>query len=1066
MRKEQKSVSLKSTLRQPVRTLALLLVIGLASFAFISRMTEYLVIERETRRLSGYYRAIGSMEATDPNMDAESVLPGWREIITQSPYLDFENIPWECSGVLDGVYNADVDGFSSDNYTRVRNNIIIEWKNSMEKQGYIVSGTYDFDEMRATPAKGLFISDLMLYGELVDKHHITMPGQPDLEEYQFDFKVDSIASGYPGVVEEGSVLRLQYFVYLYGDVAEEFQSLELGGRYLVRAYYDPTTPLYSASGYNLRPLNEAGLLFFSVEAGETADFTDSALDKLAQILEITEQNRRSMAVLATSDASALPHFQQIQRSYYLAEGRWLDNEDDLAGRRVCMIHSNFAQLRGLAVGDSLTLTLRKLKDAPWAQYITPGADWEDWRDYDVYTETFEIVGICGAVEVKPGDDPVFSSSDILIPTSCMPAAFRTADEVNWWGYSFVLDSLENMEAFQEEAGSALGRLGLRLVFEENGWENFLASSGPMGKAAALNAEVFSGVLLAVLLLSSMMYIRQRRREFALLRTLGVGRGTAVRDTLLPMAFISAAGALAGGLPSWRYALHKAQETLAALSTPEGEAAVATLSPAWMWALCGGVFLLAMLFTAAGMLVLAHRPPLELLQGRAKRAKLVSNESVDGSGIAPAPNTGQAMVPPSAAPVPQRTGRAPGSGASLRFSMKHALRVPLKSLLAMSVALGFLLALGWMRGSIERNATEIDTLYRTTQIRAEIVKRSFNAKIEGSGYIKKQVVDALLDSGFVKSSRLEAGVLGTRRFFSKEYGYESQYTAGGNFKMYAIEQPAAYFADAGATLHVEYAEGWDEAMFAREYEPTDIFPAVFPEEMMSAFGLELGGRLGLGTDNRMRIFQIVGKYTGEVIMGPFERETPVLMPLSAMEHFLKDSLRYALAQFELDPAKNRELADFREPMSEIVSAPDAGLTEMRLVVWDEELMEVVTPIEKTQSLMEVLYPVAVAVSLLIALGLSLLMALQIPREAALLRALGCTKARVRAMFTVQQGLLCLPGLLLGFLGLLLLQGDAARAFSADSLLCALLYLLGTLVGAFIGAVAVTRRKPMELLQVKE
>ena len=71
----------KSTLRQPVRTLLLLLLIGFVSFAFISRAVEYLVVSRETDRLAGYYRAIGSLEPEDP--DAWDVTEGASPLLYQ-----------------------------------------------------------------------------------------------------------------------------------------------------------------------------------------------------------------------------------------------------------------------------------------------------------------------------------------------------------------------------------------------------------------------------------------------------------------------------------------------------------------------------------------------------------------------------------------------------------------------------------------------------------------------------------------------------------------------------------------------------------------------------------------------------------------------------------------------------------------------------------------------------------------------------------------------------------------------------------------------------------------------
>ncbi len=46
----------------------------------------------------------------------------------------------------------------------------------------------------------------------------------------------------------------------------------------------------------------------------------------------------------------------------------------------------------------------------------------------------------------------------------------------------------------------------------------------------------------------------------------------------------------------------------------------------------------------------------------------------------------------------------------------------KSALAMALALGFVVALGWMDLTAERSQAEADRLYETTVVEAEIVKK--------------------------------------------------------------------------------------------------------------------------------------------------------------------------------------------------------------------------------------------------------------------------------------------------------------------------------------------------------
>lgn len=55
-------------------------------------------------------------------------------------------------------------------------------------------------------------------------------------------------------------------------------------------------------------------------------------------------------------------------------------------------------------------------------------------------------------------------------------------------------------------------------------------------------------------------------------------------------------------------------------------------------------------------------------------------------------------------------------------------------------------------------------------------------------------------------------------------------------------------------------------------------------------------------------------------------------------------------------KNRELSARREELKELVAQPNAGALDLTLVLWDEELTQVVGPLEQNVRLMSVLYPV--------------------------------------------------------------------------------------------------------------
>lgn len=162
----------------------------------------------------------------------------------------------------------------------------------------------------------------------------------------------------------------------------------------------------------------------------------------------------------------------------------------------------------------------------------------------------------------------------------------------------------------------------------------------------------------------------------------------------------------------------------------------------------------------------------------------------------------------------------------------------------------------------------------------------------------------------------------------------------------------------------------------------------------------------------------------------------------------------------------KLAETEAELTALAGRPNAGLLDLRFVFWDEELKQVVTPMEKNLRLMAVLYPAAIALSALIAAGLAALLLAQSAREAAILRALGARKRAVRAAFVFERIAVTLAGLALGLAALALLRGSAGASLSGDSLLCAGAYLAGTLLGAALAAIPAANRPPLSLLQVRE
>lgn len=237
-------------------------------------------------------------------------------------------------------------------------------------------------------------------------------------------------------------------------------------------------------------------------------------------------------------------------------------------------------------------------------------------------------------------------------------------------------------------------------------------------------------------------------------------------------------------------------------------------------------------------------------------------------------------------------------------------------------------------------------------------------------------------------------------------------------------------------------------------------------------------MGVACKGRFHMCEIAGYYEGEVAgeyhNGPevhvyYDESAPILMPTSALRSMVKNML-YSKAVFTVDPAKNRELDAFRAVVDELANTPRIGGVPVRTILRDEELRLAIEPIENSIRLMEVLYPVALVLSLLAAAGVSVLFVMLSAKEAAILRVQGTSRPRTVVMLLLQQFLPSILGLAAGLAGILISVSGARPPLLPDiapsAALCAGLYLLSAIAGAVSAAILVTAKNPLEMLQVRE
>ena len=1052
------NIPLISSLRKPFRSLLLLILIVLISFGFMTKAVEYILVQSQTEALGSYYRSIGMLQNTkDPQ--AGDISAGIA-LIQTSPYFAYGDQRELVSGVMAQTYNENFG-----------------WANFPE--AYVYS-SYPKEWWPNTHN-----TDIWFTGDLIHEED-ALDSNNEMGGYYLKFNIDTVLAAYPEYATQGKSIGFLFISEGNEAAIPLIQEMVVGQRYLIHGWYNlslESDSVWRLAAYDylqIKPLDDDGQLWYiPLDEGAGIDFSDPAMVSIKDQIDVLNENLHALSIIATADMSAMPQMQETSRKYYLTAGRWLNHQDDRSGNKVIVVSQEFADLASLQLGDEITLTFRPLTDT-YAGLIRDGVDTLNWRSYPTYQDKFTIVGLYASTN----NFAMYA----YIPTSSLRPGFTSTTQSQFNKeneFSFVLNSSRNETRFIQENKAPLQALGINLTFLPNNGQAYWDAVDPIRRSLSADLLVFGLLMAVALILAVFLYVMARKRDYAILRALGVPARQANGQLVLPLLLLGGLGIITGGSSSWNYAISQAKDSLSSLPLPAGVSPSADLSLFILLGLCAVMFLLLALLTWLGVLLLSRKPVYELLQGETSQNTGAQKPVRASASDQPMPSSSSSLASTvgkneselqeqPASKVDPALQRKYTPASLSRYVLHHMLRSRLRSCLTLAVALGFMLASGWIRQTIERSQMEVDALYDTTVVQADILPADSSTGSSGEtsgvrqGFVSLQTIQSVLDSGFVGGSVLEADIV-----WSTITKLDSQDAIAGNIQVYAYDGPEAFqsgLADPGSLV---FAPGWDLNLFAGartlEQIRADGVPVLFPASLLEQLGLNVGEKIRI-TDqaNITHACIIVGQYSGMIGSTINSIYTPrgygyILVPLSALESIEGNYIKFTVAHFNLDPKKNRELAQLRTDMEKVMGIYGGRL---RFVIWDEELRLVIAQLEKNLSLLKVLYPVVMAVSVLIGAGLCFLLLLQATREAAILRVLGTTRAAVRLALITEPLILSVIGVLFG-LGISRLLGMTSDLGSAVPLLTgAGLYLAGVLAGSVAGAISVTNKKPIELLQVKE
>ena len=1079
-----KNVYIKSMLRQPIRTLTLILLISLSFFAFISRWAEYIIVTEEVARLEYFYRSVGYLQ----NIDApEAGVREGADIIAQSPYLRFEDRRRFAQGITIGK--------TAPNF--VRDN---DW---------FFSASY-FMTM------DIFHTDAFFYGIVESISHESIRlGLGWMQTPPIDFLVlyvspDDIAVGYPRIAPIGRMIRLMLPVdeafferfaperaamireLLLYDVNEGMPSLNLkiGERYLFRGSHFLELRETMISSFLMVPLYINSNIWY-LHKPDGSRFDEAKFPKIAEEIELIKLNQLSLQIITTKDMELMPLTQRVGYDVFLRGGRWLDYDDYVNARPVAVMHHEMARAHGLRLGDTITLEIRDMQ-YHWSAMIP--SYYEGWRDYPAVTVDVEIVGLYGyGIPIR--GDPIFAMRNIYIPDSMMPPEFGASQPgmpegfISDGSYSFAVRP-RDQNAFIALHRDQLNDIGFRIVFRDGSPQEFVDAADALAMFLTVNLWIFSVASIVILALAIFIYLRIGMRNFAILRAMGV---SAKKASLyfsscalfwLPFCVVSSAAA-------WHFALSRAGSALHTLTADAPDLQTqAGLSTRWLTVLCvvGFVIMLAVLST--GISIISRRPVLELLQGQQsgkKHVHAVNINSPEHTKITENPVT---SIKLGILPVPvfeEEHNPIHAYEAELRRILRQVVRSPVKTLFIVGTALAFVFAIGWMQHTMTVIEAEIDYLYNTADIQVHLRRMSehdlfeipLSRSVPMGDLIWAHTVHSLMSSDFVRDAYLTSAsnimhLLPTLDDGSFPYALRELAREDMDFRD-ATELLFAFnhmdlFLNANKEIDIIYTKGFDESYFVYDdrHFITPI-PIIIHENRLEYLGLNLGdlayiANLAPGIGRMEWKAVIIGIYTGVIsqeVPGGMLYEA-MLLPLAALEYIRGSALRYNDAELFIDARMVRELSEFRAFTDNMLRWPRAGLTSFRAVYFEGDLLFALEPLEQNLRFLKILYPITLVLAFIIGTGFAMLIMAQNTKTAAIMRVLGATKRRIRVILCAELILVTLIGIILGLIVMII----TTTGLNAQLLLAPSLYLGGSLIGTFLGSVFISRRTPIELLQVKE
>lgn len=290
--------------------------------------------------------------------------------------------------------------------------------------------------------------------------------------------------------------------------------------------------------------------FYETEQGQRWLELARALDWIYHCIPVTP----------VSDLNLLLPF--YRGDAWITEGRDFEETDYAEGRKVCIISRFFAGNNGLAVGDSLPLSLilasysgTTSSDASYLytpDYSLLNADGKVYEPFE--EDDYTIIGI---YDWSPGSsretEYALGRNEVLIPAGAVTG--DPEDNIAAYGpmkaactsFRIPNGSIREYQALWEEQGVE----GVELRFYDRGYTELQESLTGLRRISVtlLTAGIVTAFL--VLVFFCHLFIKKQCRRTAIERSMGMGKGQCIVSLLAGLLLLCAVGCILGSTAGYR-----------------------------------------------------------------------------------------------------------------------------------------------------------------------------------------------------------------------------------------------------------------------------------------------------------------------------------------------------------------------------------------------------------------------------------------------------------------------------------------------------------------------------------